>query len=133
MCMDMQSGISRSLAVLGRAVYRSLLLTLFTASDFGRTLSSNGNGSDHAWGGNQIVMGGAVNGGRLFGDYPTNLNDPMQGAESLDLGRGRLIPTTAVDQLGRELIEWFGVTDAAKVKTVLPNIDNFPDRLPIFT
>ena len=71
-------------------------MVTFTISDFGRTLSSNGNGSDHAWGGNQMIMGGAVDGGKIKGTYPRLqlANNPL----NLDQ-RGRLIPTTSVDEL----------------------------------
>src|SRR5205085_3359278 len=71
-------------------------VTLFTASDFGRTLTSNNRGSDHAWGSNQLVMGGAVNGRRIFGQYPSLALNPASGPEAnpLDTGRGRFIPTT---------------------------------------
>ncbi|TQV67707.1 DUF1501 domain-containing protein [Exilibacterium tricleocarpae] len=101
-------------------------VTTFTASDFGRTLTSNGRGSDHAWGGNQIVMGGAVNGGHVFGDYPTNLSEP-RGADgnSIDAGRGRLLPTTSTDEFYAELARWFGVPNTAALQDVLPNIRNF--------
>lgn len=94
----------------------------FTASDFARTLSSNGRGSDHAWGGNQIVMGGAINGGRLHGQYPTSLAP----GNELDLGRGRLLPTTSVDELAAELAMWFGIQNGANLEFMLPNIRNFP-------
>jgi uncharacterized protein (DUF1501 family) len=93
----------------------------FTASDFGRTLSSNGDGSDHAWGGNQMVMGGAVNGGALYGAYPESLvlgND-------LDVGRGRLIPTTSTDEYNAELARWFGILNDDHLEAILPNIRNF--------
>lgn len=96
-------------------------VTTFTASDFARTLSSNGNGSDHAWGGNHFVMGGAVNGGSVFGEYPETLarnND-------LDLGRGRLIPTMSVDEYNAELAMWFGVPNNESLVDVLPNIRNW--------
>ena len=93
----------------------------FTASDFGRTLSSNGDGSDHAWGGNQMVMGGEVNGGALYGAYPESLvlgND-------LDVGRGRLIPTTSTDEFNAELARWFGIPNDSNLELILPNIRNF--------
>ena len=94
-------------------------VTTFTASDFGRTLSSNGRGSDHAWGGNHLVMGGAVAGGDIYGSYPSlYLNNP------LDTGRGRLIPTTSVDAYAAQLALWFGVS-RADLPLVLPNIDRF--------
>ena len=96
-------------------------VVLFSASDFGRTLTSNGVGSDHAWGGNHFVLGGPVNGGRIFGQYP-----PLALNSSLEVGRGRLIPTTSVDEYGSELARWFGVS-SGEMETVFPNITNFYD------
>jgi len=96
-------------------------VTLFTASDFGRTLTSNGRGTDHGWGGNQIVMGGAVNGGRIYGEYPE-----LELGSTLDTGNGRLIPTTAVDLYSAEMASWFGVP-AGDLETILPNLGNFVD------
>ena len=94
-------------------------VTSFTASDFGRTLTSNGDGSDHGWGSHHFVMGGAVNGGKFLGTAPEiGLTHNQQ------VGSGRLIPSTSVDQLGAELAAWFGVS-ATDVKTVLPNSRNF--------
>ncbi len=94
-------------------------VTSFTISDFGRTLTSNGNGSDHAWGGNHFVLGGAVNGGQIYGQYPDlNLGNP------LDVGRGRLIPTTASDEYFAEIALWFGVPKS-ELDMVLPNIHTF--------
>ena len=94
-------------------------VTAFTASDFGRTLTSNGDGSDHGWGSHHFVMGGAVNGGQFLGTAPEiGLTHNQQ------VGSGRLIPSTAVDQLGAELAAWFGVS-ATDVKTVLPYAKNF--------
>ncbi len=91
-------------------------VTLFLASDFGRTLSSNGRGSDHAWGSNVFVVGGAVNGKRIHGSYPALYdNNP------LDTGRGRLIPTTSVDAYFAELALWLGVPKSS-LPLVLPNI-----------
>lgn len=94
-------------------------VTLFTASDFGRTLTSNGRGSDHAWAGNHFVVGGGVNGRRIYGQYP----DLYQGSP-LDVGRGRLIPTTSVDAYFAELALWLGVSKSS-LPLVLPNIANF--------
>lgn len=94
-------------------------VTAFTASDFGRTLSSNGDGSDHGWGSVHMVMGGAVNGQRIYGRLPdigVDTND--------DVGAGRLIPTTSVDQYAATLGRWFGITDEA-LPTILPNLANF--------
>jgi uncharacterized protein (DUF1501 family) len=96
-------------------------VVLFTASDFGRTLTSNGVGSDHAWGGNHFVMGGPVNGGRIYGKYPSLVLNSSQ-----EVGRGRLIPTTSVDEYGSELARWFGVS-ASEMDIVFPNIQNFYD------
>jgi uncharacterized protein (DUF1501 family) len=94
-------------------------VTTFTASDFGRTLSSNGRGSDHAWGGNHLVMGGAVAGGDMYGSYPS-----LYAGNPLDTGRGRLIPTTSVDELFAELALWFGVPEP-DLELVLPNVRRF--------
>lgn len=95
------------------------LVTTFTMSDFGRTLTSNGKGSDHGWGGHHIVMGGAVNGGRYYGDYPEIHPD-----NPLDVGRGVYIPTTATDLYFAELARWFGVADG-DLGLVLPNLERF--------
>ncbi|TWU57041.1 hypothetical protein Poly51_29620 [Rubripirellula tenax] len=102
----------------------------FTASDFARTLSSNGSGSDHAWGGNHIVMGGEIAGGNIRGDYPTNLKTPTFNGSTIDLGRGRLIPTTSVDQYNAELATWFGVSNS-DLADVLPNLSNFSGLTPL--
>ena len=95
---------------------------LFTASDFARTLTTNGQGSDHAWGGNQIVMGGSVDGGKIAGTYPNFAN-----LATLNTGRGRLIPTTSVDELAAELALWFGISNGPDLETVVPNIRTFYD------
>lgn len=101
-------------------------VTLFTASDFGRTLTSNSRGSDHAWGGNQIVVGGAVKGQRLYGQFPSLVLNPDSGPETnpLDTGRGRFIPTTSCDVFFAELALWLGVR-RSDLASVLPNIGNF--------
>ena len=94
-------------------------VTTFTASEFGRALQSNGDGSDHGWGAHHFVVGGAVRGQRIFGQWPTvalKSND--------DAGNGRLIPTTAVDQYAATLATWLRV-DASQLSTVLPNIGRF--------
>ena len=96
-------------------------VTLFSASDFGRTLSANGVGSDHAWGGNQFVVGGSVNGKQVYGDYPD-----LAPGSSLDTGRGRLVPTTSVDEYFAELALWMGVPQS-DLPLVLPNLGRFYD------
>jgi uncharacterized protein (DUF1501 family) len=94
-------------------------VTAFTASDFGRTYPTNGSGSDHGWGSHQFVLGGAVQGGRLFGTFPTlAVNGPD------DTGQGRWIPTTSVDEFSATLATWFGVS-ASELPLVLPNIGRF--------
>lgn len=94
-------------------------VTAFTASDFSRTFPANGYGSDHGWGGHQLVMGGAVKGGATYGKFPTlAVNGPD------DTSTGRWIPTTAVDQYAATLATWFGV-DANQLDTVFPNLGRF--------
>ncbi len=96
-------------------------VTTFSISEFGRTLTSNGNGTDHAWGGNVMAMGGAVNGGNILGSFPSlELNNP------LEIGGGVLIPTTASDLYFAELALWFGV-EPSDLSTLFPNIGNFYD------
>jgi len=94
-------------------------VTTFTAADFGRTLTSNGDGSDHGWGGHQLVMGGAVNGNRIYGQMPEYR---IEG--SADSGRGRIIPTTSVDQFGATLARWYGLSES-DLADVFPNLSAF--------
>ena len=98
-------------------------VTLFTASDFARTLTSNGNGSDHAWGGNTIVAGGAVKGKEIYGSYP-DLN--IEGNDLIVHSRGNIIPTTSTDEYFAELALWFGVSPS-DLPLLFPNIGNFYD------
>ena len=94
-------------------------VTTFTASDFGRTLQYNGDGSDHGWGSHHFVIGGAVNGGRYFGVAPQiSVTSPDQ------VGRGRLLPTVAVDQFASTFATWFGVSPS-ELPSVAPNIGRF--------
>jgi uncharacterized protein (DUF1501 family) len=94
-------------------------VTTFTASDFGRTLTSNGGGADHGWGSHHFVLGGAVKGQQIYGSGPIiSVNG------NADVGQGRLLPTTSVDQYAATLAQWFGVA-ASDLKTVVPNIGNF--------
>lgn len=94
-------------------------VTAFTASDFGRTLTSNANGSDHGWGSIHFVMGGAVHGRDYYGTPPAIANNGPD-----DVGQGRLLPALSVDQYGATLASWFGVA-GGQMPTVLPNINNY--------
>lgn len=98
------------------------MVTTFTQSDFGRTLTSNGDGTDHAWGGNQLVVGGAVNGGDLYGNYPVL---EIGGPE--DVGGGRIIPSTSADQYAATLSRWFGIPEV-DLDVVAPSLSNFIQR-----
>jgi len=96
-------------------------VTTFTESDFSRTLSpTSNNGSDHAWGSHHLVLGGAVQGGQIFGKFPTF---ELAGPDDADV-RGRWIPTTSIDQYGATLCSWFGIPDAS-LAAVFPNFPNF--------
>ncbi len=97
-------------------------VTSFTASDFGRTLQSNGDGSDHGWGSHHLLMGGAVRGKRFYGKAPAVA---VGGPD--DVGQGRLLPTTSVDQFGATLARWFGIADS-DLPLVMPGIGNFTTR-----
>ena len=97
-------------------------VTIIQTSDFARTLGPNtGRGSDHAWGGNYIMMGGDVKGGQIVGQYPENLTDDGE----LSLGRGRMIPTTSWEAVFLPLASWIGVEEE-DLDTVCPNRGNFP-------
>lgn len=96
-------------------------VTTFTQSDFGRTLTSNGDGSDHAWGGVQFVVGDSVM-GDMYGNYPLL---EIGGAD--DVGGGRMIPTTSADQYAATLAKWFGIDDL-DLGAVTPNLGNFIER-----
>jgi uncharacterized protein (DUF1501 family) len=94
-------------------------VTTFTASDFGRTLTANSDGTDHGWGSHHIVTGGAVQGQDMYGQYPV-----IGSNQANDMGAGRLIPTTSVEQYAGTLARWFGLSDS-QVKEVFPNFANF--------
>ncbi|MDQ3079524.1 MAG: DUF1501 domain-containing protein [Pseudomonadota bacterium] len=94
-------------------------VTTFTASDFGRALTVNTDGSDHGWGSMHFVLGGAVNGKRYYGINPVIANGGPD-----DIGQGRLIPTMSVDQYAATLASWFGVS-ASNLPLVVPNIGNY--------
>jgi uncharacterized protein (DUF1501 family) len=98
-------------------------VTLFTASDFGRTFQSNGGGTDHAWGNHHLVVGGGVRGGRLVGPFPELV---VGGAD--DVGQGVWIPGVATDQMGGELARWFGA-DSAVMDAAFPRLRYFDANL----
>jgi uncharacterized protein (DUF1501 family) len=114
--------VSTALYAFQRAmeqINRSNQVTSFTASDFGRTFPTNGQGSDHGWGSHHIIVGGAVQGRRTYGTFPVlQVNGPD------DTSTGRWIPRTAVDQYSATLAKWFGVSDS-DMATVFPNIGHF--------
>ena len=101
-------------------------VTSFTASDFGRTFTSNGDGTDHGWGAHHFVFGGAVRGRDLYGSFPQlGLPDGRGGFNSPDqIGNGALLPTTSVEQLGATLGRWFGLSDGQLID-LFPNLLNF--------
>ncbi|GJM08481.1 MAG: Tat pathway signal protein [Lysobacteraceae bacterium] len=94
-------------------------VTSFTQTEFSRTLNSNGNGTDHGWGGHHFVTGGAVNGGQIYGTMP---DLTLEGPDDID--RGRIIPTQSVDQYAATLASWFGV-QPGDMDTVFPNLGNY--------
>ena len=91
----------------------------FTASDFGRALASNGDGSDHGWGSHHFVLGGAVHGGKVYGRFPT-----VATGTDTDAGQGRLIPHHRVDQYAGTFANFMGLS-ATQRADVLPNIGRF--------
>ena len=93
-------------------------VTLFSASDFARTLSGNGNGTDHAWGGNHFVLGGAVKGNCVYGNYPLFAADIIK--NTYDVGQGRLIPDYSVEEYVYPILKWFGLTDNDLFGAVFP-------------
>ena len=97
-------------------------VVLFTTSDFGRTLTINNDGTDHGWGGHHFVVGGPVDGRKIFGTIPPSTYD-----HAWDSGRGRLIPSVSVEQYAGTFGRWFGLTNS-ELAQATPNIVNFPER-----
>ncbi len=127
--LDRHPGLLTNVADALSSFYRATVelgvadqVTAFTASDFGRTAVGNGDGSDHGWGSHHFVLGGAVKGQRYYGTAP---QVALRGPE--DVGQGRLLPSTAVDQYGATLARWFGVGDS-DIPSVVPGIGNFSSR-----
>ncbi len=128
---DLMARVAQSLryfdTTLGALALRNQVTT-FTASDFGRSFTSNGDGTDHGWGAHHLVMGGAVRGGDLYGSFPVlgakNANNNNFDSSPDQLGNGSLLPGSSVDQLGATLGRWFGLTDA-QLLDIFPNLANF--------
>jgi uncharacterized protein (DUF1501 family) len=103
-------------------------VTTFTASDFGRTFTSNGDGTDHGWGSHHLVLGGAVRGGDLYGRFPVlgakNSRNNEFDSSPDQLGNGSLLPSTSVEQLGGTLAHWMGLSNS-QVLDVFPNLARF--------
>lgn len=100
-------------------------VTAFTASDFGRTLTSNGDGSDHGWGSHHLMVGGAVKGKAFYGKAPpVSVTNTADAADQWHVGQGRLLPSTSVDQYAATLAKWFGVSNT-ELAGVLPNLSHF--------
>ena len=122
---DLMARVSHALGYFDEAMGALGLreqVTLFTASDFGRAFTSNGDGTDHGWGGHHLVLGGQVMGRRIHGRFPAVGLDHDEDAYS-----GSLLPAVAVDQYAATLGRWFGVTDA-DLDAVFPNLRNFASR-----
>ena len=116
--------VSRSVAALYRTTVElgcADQVALFTASDFGRTYNTNGDGSDHGWGSNHLVVGGAVKGGDIYGKMA---DLTIRGPDDAST-RGSWIPTTSVDEYAAPLASWFGVS-ATNLPIVFPNLGRFP-------
>ncbi len=119
-------GLQADIAASMRAFYDAMVdlgvsneVTTFTASDFGRTLTPNSSGTDHGWGSHHVVMGGAVNGGQIYGDIPV-----PEFNHEYDTGRGRLIPQSSVEQYAGALGRWFGLSDS-ELREAMPGLQNF--------
>ena len=104
-------------------------VTAFTASDFGRTLASNGDGTDHGWGSHHLMVGGAVKGAAFYGTPPpVSVASTSTPQDQWHVGQGRLLPSTSVDQYAGTLGKWFGVdagTGSTELASILPNINRF--------
>ena len=105
-------------------------VTAFTASDFGRTLASNGDGSDHGWGSHHLMVGGAVKGKAFYGVAPpVSVGNTSAAQDQWHVGQGRLLPSTSVDQYAGTMAKWFGVADA-EMGGILPNLNRFGGTYP---
>ncbi|UPR46308.1 DUF1501 domain-containing protein [Vibrio cyclitrophicus] len=120
---ELMTVLSQSLAAFNQSMETSGLgdkVTTMTMSDFGRRLASNGTGTDHGWASNHFVMGGALNGGQLYGQWPSLILDGEN-----DFNKGRMIPTTSVEQIGATIAKWMGVSNNNAMDYIFPNLVNF--------
>lgn len=119
------SGFQQAIDSIGKADS----VTTFTASDFGRTLTTNGDGTDHGWGGHAFVMGGGVQGGKVYGDFPsfTAIDNPDEAGDGGTSFTGRVIPTTSVAQYGATLSQWMGLP-LQSCEEVFPELVNFSNK-----
>ena len=112
--------------MLGNPVFNLVnQVTTFTVSEFGRTLTNNGDGTDHGWGGHHLVFGGAVNGNRIYGKMPS-LKPTSTNPDDID--GGRLIPTLSTDQYAHTLAKWYGLQEADRL-TMFPNLNFMNDPI----
>jgi uncharacterized protein (DUF1501 family) len=130
--LELQPGLLNQLSQALSVFYKATMelgvadkVTTFTASDFGRTLTSNGNGTDHGWGGHHFIVGGAVRGQAFYGTPPpVTIGNTTAPDDQTHVGQGRLLPSTSVDQYAATLAKWFGVADS-ELNAILPNLKNF--------
>lgn len=139
---NLVTGLNRELPIVSEALkafYDATVelgidnnVTSFTISDFARTVTSNGLGADHAWGGNTMIMGGAVNGGKIYGNYP-KMSVGTENLQNISF-RGNFIPAVSTDEMYAELALWYGVSPY-DLCYVLPNLSNFysyaPNNYPV--
>lgn len=96
-------------------------MTLVVVSDFGRTLTWNGKGTDHGWGGNYFIAGGAVQGGKILGEYPERLDEVYS---DVNIGRGRILPTYPCEAVWNGLADWWDIPEGERY-AILPHMANF--------
>jgi uncharacterized protein (DUF1501 family) len=102
----------------GQNVFQDTVV--FTESDFGRSLTSNGAGTDHGWAGNHFIIGGSIQGKKVFNDFP----DSLLAGNEYDAGRGRMIPKYPWESMMVPIAEWMGL-DTSQHASVFPNLANF--------
>ena len=123
---QLDSGL-RSFATEMKAQDRWNNVTVVLISDFGRTLTSNTQGTDHGWGGQYFMLGGDVKGGRMVGQFPARL---LEEESDVSIGRGRILPTTPWEAVWSGIAEWWDITEPAARAYILPNAQNWlPEEL----